>query len=153
MNAPAHTFFSWSARRVLLGTGLQATATQRPDGHLAIGVVLDERVHLTGRSARLIAYQDCEETNYVAVVIGDVTGAEDVPLHLVDTEQILIRGHHSRLPAEILVGVGTAAGLGSPTAADVRRQLCLGGPVHQMLALSGARSVVADWYARRYQAA
>jgi hypothetical protein len=42
-----------------------------------------------------------------SLIVGASAGAADVPVRLVEEETLLIRGAHSRRPAEILIGVRT----------------------------------------------
>jgi len=63
---------------------------------------LDRQLLVGNRSARLVTSADGMVT---ALIVGVSAGAADVPVRLVDEETLLIRGAHSRCPAEILIGV------------------------------------------------
>ena len=64
-----------------------------------------------------------------------------MPVRAVDEEVLLTEGSHSLLLAEILITtpVGAAGGR------VVDTQLCIGGPVRDMLTLSGVFSVIVEW--------
>ncbi|AWH01350.1 hypothetical protein DCN13_23630 [Rhodococcus ruber] len=111
------------------------------------GLTLDRRLVSDTVRGRLLAYHDADDdADYVALLIGDVAGSDDVPVRIVDEERLLVEGARSTEPAEILVGAPDDR---DPDAErrELDRQLCLGGPVRSMLAHSGARSVTVDWCA------
>ncbi|MFD3811226.1 hypothetical protein [Rhodococcus sp. NPDC058639] len=135
MREPDTGFFSWTARRVSLGGELQEV---RRGEHLEVSLPT------TTRPSHLVVYHDDDEADYVALVVGDAAGNEDVPVHAVHEEQLLLEGGRSTAPVEILVGVPDGRDLGAQQR-ELDRQLCAGGPIRSMLEYSGARSVVVSW--------
>ncbi|MFZ3394033.1 hypothetical protein TVH25_12305 [Rhodococcus sp. 7Tela_A2] len=127
-------FFSWTARRVSLGGELQEVRR---------GEHVDVSLPATSRPSHLVVYHD-DEADYVALVVGDAAGNEDVPVHAVHEEQLLLEGGRSTAPVEILVGVPDGRDLGAQQR-ELDRQLCAGGPIRSMLECSGVRSVVVSW--------
>ncbi|WP_238586287.1 hypothetical protein [Rhodococcus rhodochrous] len=143
MDTGCGAFFSWTSRRVTLPRCLRAVAA----GTQQSGLTLDRRLASDTIRGRLLAYHDADDdADYVALLIGDVAGSDDVPVRIVDEERLLMEGARSTEPAEILVGTSDDR---DPDAErrELDRQLCLGGPVRSMLAHSGARSVTVDWCA------
>ncbi|MDO2381337.1 hypothetical protein QYS60_06425 [Rhodococcus sp. GXMU-t2271] len=143
MDTGCGAFFSWTSRRVTLPRCLRAVAA----GTQQSGLTLDRRLASDTVRGRLLAYHDADDdADYVALLIGDVAGSDDVPVRIVDEERLLMEGARSTEPAEILVGTSDDR---DPDAErrELDRQLCLGGPVRSMLAHSGARSVTVDWCA------
>lgn len=144
MDTGCGAFFSWTSRRVTLPHCLRAVAAGTP---ARSGLTLDRRLVSGTVRGRLLAYHDADDdADYVALLIGDVVGSDDVPVRVVDEERLLVEGARSTEPAEILVGTSDDR---DPDAErrELDRQLCLGGPVRSMLAHSGARSVTVDWCA------
>ncbi|MBH0120798.1 hypothetical protein I0Q12_15245 [Rhodococcus sp. CX] len=108
------------------------------------GLTMDRRVVTETVRGRLVAYHDAEEDHdYVALMVGDVEGGEDVPVRAVGEERLLLEGGRSGLPAEILVGTGDLDEAAEQRELD--RQLCCDGPLRCLLCFSGARSVTVDW--------
>lgn len=145
MNVPTPGFFSRTARRVMLPRTLHEDH-DAPDSALdsGAGLTIDHALDSASRRSRVVAYRD-DDTDCVALVVGDAVGADDVPVHTVPEERLILEAGRSHEPVEIFVGV--------PDGSDVRvqqreldRQLCTGGPLRSMLACSGARSIVVDWY-------
>lgn len=138
MNVPTAGFFDRAARRVILP---RMPHTKGPD---TAGLTIDRALESVPRPSRVVAYRD-EDTDCVALVVGDATGADDVPVHAVPEEQLILEARRSHEPVEILVGV--------PDGSDARvqqrelhRQLSDGGPLRSVLVYSGARSVVVRWW-------
>jgi hypothetical protein len=150
MTADSEPFFSWTSRRVVVACSLRSRSKmidpRRDCGDERTDVVLDVRIQLGVRGARLLGFCACE-TDYVALLVGDVVGARDVPIHVIDEEQLLIVGSRSTLPAEILVGIPAdpcAVGASGRPGKILVRQVCMGGPIRDVLALSGVHSVIVD---------
>ncbi|NLV80723.1 MAG: hypothetical protein GXY65_15570 [Rhodococcus sp.] len=140
MYANIEVHFGWTSRRVSLA-GCESRTRGREDPERE--VTLDRRVCAEGVTQRLLALHDpVADHDYVAVVVGRVTGSDDVPVRTVDEERLLLAAAHSRCPGEILVGT---AGDDDPTVRELGHQLRRGGPLRTLLACSGARSVVIDW--------
>ncbi|WP_128970200.1 hypothetical protein [Rhodococcus opacus] len=80
-------------------------------------------------------------------MLGETVGAHDVSVHVVDEEALLIEGSRCAHTPQLLIGDSTLALTGNPAPRlwEVSRQLCEGGPLRALLALSGARSVEVDW--------
>lgn len=150
MNSAGEPFFSWTSRRVVLPRTL-TLINPSTDG-CAPGrsrVSIDVLLPLGAHQGRLLAYRaaDCE-TEYVALMVGQIVGSEDIPVRVVDEESLLIEGSRSTLAAEILIGaraVGSGLGVRPLNQHDVDSQLCMGGPIRDMLGLSGAVSVASEW--------
>ncbi|MGW5152856.1 hypothetical protein [Rhodococcus koreensis] len=151
MNTAGEPFFSWTARRVTLPRTLVSVVSAGGDraGEGYSGITLDVTVPLAARTGRLLAYRDADwDTELVVLMVGDVIGADDVPVRVVDEETILIEGQHSTQPAEILVAatiIRDGCGTRRLSRRDVDHQLCTGGPVRDAIALSGAVSVDSEW--------
>lgn len=141
MTVPTAGFFSWTARRVCLPRTLQGVdyGSDAP-----AGLTMECDLPSALRPIRLVAYHD-DEGDYVSLVVGDAVGTDDVPVHAVPEEQLLLDGARSRASVEILVGVPDGRDLRAQQQ-ELDRQLCIGGPLRSMLAYSGARSVVVGWY-------
>ncbi|MFD9665810.1 hypothetical protein ACFWAY_29995 [Rhodococcus sp. NPDC059968] len=147
MNTVEHSFFGWNSRRVVLERPCHATpepqgAADAPD----LGIGLDVSLTIGARRARLITLVDHDADDYVALVIGDVPGGHDVPVRPVEEEMLLIEGSRSDLPAEILIAV-PAATIGRAVSGrrTMDSQLCMGGPVRDIVLLTGAISVTFEW--------
>ncbi|MDV6286672.1 hypothetical protein [Rhodococcus jostii] len=151
MNTAGEPFFSWTARRVTLPRTLVSVVSAGGDGagEKYSGITLDVTVPLAARTGRLLACRDAEwDTELVVLMVGDVIGADDVPVRVVDEEAVLIEGQHSTQPAEILVAttiIRDGCGTRRLSRRDVDHQLCTGGPVRDAIALSGAVSVDSEW--------
>nr|WP_257016090.1 hypothetical protein [Rhodococcus sp. ACS1] len=104
---------------------------------------------LGSRSGRLLAYHDADwDTDYVVLMIGQIIDAQDVPIRVVDEETLLLEGGRCTRAAEILIAASPiGAGLGARRVDRriVDSQLCTGGPIRDMLGLSGAVSVESQW--------
>lgn len=151
MNTHSEPFFSWNSRRVVLPRTLALIASAAGDGppQDRPGVTLDVSLTLGPRSGRLLAYHDADwDTDYVVLMIGQIIDAQDVPLRVVDEEALLVEGGRCTRPAEILIAASPiGAGLGAQRVDRqiVDSQLCTGGPIRDMLGLSGAVSVESQW--------
>ncbi|MDV6247451.1 hypothetical protein [Rhodococcus opacus] len=151
MNTASEPFFSWTARRVVLPRTLVSVASSGGDGagKEHDGITLDVTVPLGARTGRLLAYRDADcGTELVVLMVGDVIGADDVPVRVVDEETVLIEGQHSTESAEILVAatmIRDGWGTRRLSRHNVDHQLCTGGPVRDAIALSGAVSVDSEW--------
>lgn len=133
MSTLPEPFFSWTARRIDLA-GIRESEF--------VDLVLDELVPLGASTARLIATRDEDtDVDYVALIVGEVTGEHDVAVRGVDEEAILIEGSRSASSPEILIGLRAA-----PAAGGCSSRICLDGPIRTMIASVGVRSVVVDWY-------
>ncbi len=70
-------------------------------------------------------------------------------MHIVNEEALLIEGIRSASAhtPQLLIGDSTLgiSGDPAPRQGEVSRQLCEGGPIRTLLALSGAQSVEVDW--------
>ncbi|MGX7725111.1 hypothetical protein [Rhodococcus sp. 5G237] len=130
-------FFSWTSRRI----DLSAAADAR-----AVTPELDESLRCGSRKARLLAIRDSEsETDYVALLVGDVSGHSDVTVREVDEERLLVEASRPSTEPEILLGVASAPEPGHPGPHHVDREVFVDGPVRSLIIRSGARSVVVDW--------
>ncbi|WP_229580622.1 hypothetical protein [Rhodococcus rhodochrous] len=130
-------FFSWTSRRIDLSAAADAR-TVTPE--------LDESLRCGSRKARLLAIRDSEsETDYVALLVGDVSGHSDVTVREVDEERLLVEASRPSTEPEILLGVATAPEPGRPGPHHVDREVFVDGPVRSLIIRSGARSVVVDW--------
>ncbi|MFE5706247.1 hypothetical protein [Rhodococcus koreensis] len=145
-------FFSWTARRVrLTGPRLMAVADERENvaGSGRSHVTLDMQLSLGADRCRLVACTDPSgEIEYLALFVGDVSGAGDVPVRVVAEETILLRNSFRDQSAEIVI----ADPQGSSTQTDqglflrlVDHQMCCGGTIRDLVALSGAMSVTVEW--------
>lgn len=143
-------FFSWTARRVTLVQPRSAAAASAGPMRTLRGVVDDIRVLLgSGNSGRLISHRttDCD-MQYLVLVIGKVPGVQDVPIRVVDEEVLLVEGSRSTGAPEILVADptnGASDSAGRRARAEVNRQLCCGGPLRELVTMSGAVSVDVEW--------
>ena len=130
-------FFSWTSRRIDLSAAADAR-TMTPE--------LDESLRCGSRKARLLAIRDSEsETDYVALLVGDVSGHSDVTVREVDEERLLVEASRPSTEPEILLGVASAPEPGHPGPHHVDREVFVDGPVRSLIIRSGARSVVVDW--------
>ncbi|MEE2032012.1 hypothetical protein [Rhodococcus chondri] len=147
MYASGEAHFSWTSRRVPLPHERFAPASDPTDhpGHGAhSGMTLDRELPPDVVHGRLLAYHDDEdERDYVALLVGEVADCEDVPVHPVDEERLLILGARSTETGEIFV----SADGGEIGQRELDRQLLHGGPLRKLLAHTGARSVLIDCYA------
>lgn len=137
MKVPTGEFFSGSGRRVPLSRMRRAEPVRSES---ATGLTMDCEVPSATRRSRLVAYHD-DEGDYVALVVGDADGVDDVAVHAVPEEHLILEGGRSRALVEILVGVPEGSDLGVQQR-ELDRQLFIGGPLRSMLEYSGARSVV-----------
>lgn len=141
MDTGRGAFFSWTSRRVMLPRTLTAVVSGTASGS---GLTMDRQVAAGTVRGRLLAYHDAEDDHdYVALMVGDVRGCDDVPVRAVGEERLLLEGGRSSLQAEILVGTDDrdeAAGQ-----RDLDHRLCCDGPLRSLLCHSGARSVTVDW--------
>ncbi|MCD2099381.1 hypothetical protein [Rhodococcus rhodochrous] len=127
-------FFSWTSRRIDLSAAADAR-TVAPE--------LDESLRCGSRKARLLAIRDSEsETDYVALLVGDVSGHSDVTVREVDEERLLVEGSRPSTEPEILLGITPEPGYSGPHHVD--REVFVDGPVRSLIIRSGARSVVVD---------
>ncbi|WP_257015208.1 hypothetical protein [Rhodococcus sp. ACS1] len=82
-------------------------------------------------------------------MLGETVGAHDVPVHIVDEEALIIEGSRSASAhtPQLLIGDPILGISGDPASrqGEVSRQICEGGPIRTLLALSGAQSVEVDW--------
>ncbi|KXF51986.1 hypothetical protein AXA44_47945 [Rhodococcus sp. SC4] len=116
-------------------------------GNTRSGLTMDALLVFDTGRGRLLAYHDADDdTEYVALLVGDVSGSCDVPVRAVGEERLLVEGGRSTLSAEILVGASDDHDSVAEQH-ELDRQLCLGGPLRSMLAYSGALSVTVDWCA------
>ncbi|WP_277371656.1 hypothetical protein [Rhodococcus rhodochrous] len=130
-------FFSWTSRRIDL-SGAADARTVTPE--------LDESLRCGSRKARLLAIRDSEsETDYVALLVGDVSGHSDVTVREVAEERLLVEASRPSTEPEILLGVASAPEPGHPGPHHVDREVFVDGPVRSLIIRSGARSVVVDW--------
>ncbi|MFC0454068.1 hypothetical protein [Rhodococcus jostii] len=143
-------FFSWTSRRTVIGAGhLASTASglRRVHGDSAGDLPqrgLDVRLVVAGRHCRLITFTHGGD-DYVVVVIGSVRGRRDVPIRAVDEESLLVDASRSATSAEILIGIPIDPRTASPERCRERMlasQLCHGGPIRQMLGVTGVHSVL-----------
>jgi hypothetical protein len=120
-----------TTRRVTLEARLHSApvspVTVNRDG---IGLAFDTTLTVGARRARLITWVD-GDGDYAALSVGDVSGAHDVPVRAVDEEVLLIEGSHSVLATETLI----TTPVGAAGRRVVDSQLCIGGPVRDMLTL------------------
>jgi hypothetical protein len=143
-------FFSWTSRRTVIGAGhLASTASERKRVHGDSADELpqrglDVRLVVAGRHCRLITFTHGGD-DYVVVVIGSVRGRRDVPIRAVDEESLLVDASRSETSAEILIGIPIDPRTASPERCRERMlasQLCQGGPIRQMLSVTGVHSVL-----------
>ncbi|MBS9372199.1 hypothetical protein GON09_001163 [Rhodococcus sp. B50] len=107
---------------------------------------LDESLRCGSREARLLAIRDSEsETDYVALLVGDVSGGSDVAVREVDEERLLVEASRPSTEPEILLGVASVLEAGCLGPRHVDREVFVDGPVRSLILRSGARSVVVDW--------
>jgi hypothetical protein len=146
-------FFSWTARRVVLAANHRAdTVDGEFDDRRAAryDVTLDITMTVGRNRGRLIAFRDATaDVAYVVLILGHTNAARDVPVRIVDEDVLLIEGSRETHLPVILIGVQqTPAGEASLKAfrREVNRQLCVGGPIREVLQLSEAESVDIDWY-------
>ncbi|RYF46479.1 MAG: hypothetical protein EOO27_39320, partial [Comamonadaceae bacterium] len=113
------------------------------------GVTLDVSLTLGPRSGRLVAYHDADwDADYVVLMMGQIIDAQDVPVRVVDEETLLVEGGRCTRPAEILIAaspIGDGLGAQRVDQRIVDSQLCTGGPLRELLGLSGAVSVESQW--------
>lgn len=141
MDTGRGAYFSWTSRRVMLPRTLTAVVAGTASRS---GLTMDRQVATATVRGRLLAYHDADGGHdYVALMVGDVQGGEDVPVRAVGEERLLLEGGRSSLPAEILVGTGDRDEAAEQRELD--RQLCCDGPLRCLLCHSGARSVTVDW--------
>ncbi|MGW5151792.1 hypothetical protein [Rhodococcus koreensis] len=151
MNSHSEPLFSWDSRRVVLPRTLAPIADAASDSQRRdrTGVTLDVSLTIGQRSGRLLAYHDADwDAEYVVLMIGQILGEEDVPVRVVDEETLLVEGSRCTRLAEILIAASPiGAGLGTQRVDRriVDTQLCTGGPIRDMLGLSGAVSVESQW--------
>lgn len=130
-------FFSWTSRRIDLSAAEDARSMV-PE--------LDESLRCGSRKARLLAIHDEEgETEYVALLVGDVSGRSDVTVREVDEERLLVEASRPSTEPEILLGVASTPGAGHLDAHHVDREVFVEGPVRSLIIRSGACSVVVEW--------
>lgn len=138
MTALSESFFSWTSRRVDL-TAIDKASSVTPE--------LDEPLRCGNHQARLIAMRDADtDVEYLALVVGDVSGRSDITVREVDEELLLVEGSRSPVEQEILLGVSSEYEEGYSGTDHLDREVCVDGPVRSMIAWSGARSVIVDWY-------
>ncbi|QDQ95228.1 hypothetical protein FND50_33715 [Rhodococcus sp. WB9] len=139
-------YFGSKSRRVVLERGLDdAPVPQETANRDGLAVTLDVSLTIGTRRARLIAWRD-DDDDYVALAVGDVSGAQNVPVRAVEEELLLIEGSRSGLPAEILVAVPhVTAGLAIGGRGVVDCQVRVGGPIRDMLTMTEVASVVVAW--------
>jgi hypothetical protein len=93
MTARTDTHISRTRLRVLL------PHPRPPAGAAAArrsGLSIDRALRSGTARGRLLAYHDAvDDTDYVALLVGDVLGARDVPLRFVPEECLLIEGGRS----------------------------------------------------------
>lgn len=141
MDTGRGAYFSWTSRRVMLPRTLTAVVAGTASRS---GLTMDRQVATATVRGRLLAYHDADGGHdYVALMVGDVQGGEDVPVRAVGEERLLLEGGRSSLPAEILVGTGDRDEVAEQRELD--RQMCCAGPLRCLLCHSGARSVTVDW--------
>jgi hypothetical protein len=143
MNTPDNSFFSWAARRFLL-------LPQTDDAGTAINFDLNRPLKLGGRAAQLMSFAD-EDDDYAVLIVGDPTGLHEVPMRIIESEMLLMAGAYSHCPAEILIAA--QASIRPYMHRELVRQLCTGGPLHDLANAVGAQSVVVDWLDAPAQAA
>jgi hypothetical protein len=130
--------FSWTSRRVPLPHEQSARPTDVTDARddaEGSGMTLDRELPPEVVHGRLLAYHDDEDQrDYVALLVGKVEDGEDVPVHPVDEERLLLLGARSTEPAEIFVSAdGNEIGQ-----RELDHQLLHGGPLRHLLAHTGA---------------
>ncbi|MBJ8345453.1 hypothetical protein [Antrihabitans sp. YC2-6] len=142
-------YFSWTARQLMLGS--DATLVTDPV-HPSDTTTIHLDVHMTvgAREARLVTFAclDDEDDEWTALLVGDVSGASEVPVRTVEEERLLLAGARSTIPAEILVAVPPEeADMPSDTSCRriIHTQLCMGGPIRDVIGAAGAVSVVVNW--------
>ncbi|UYP18926.1 hypothetical protein OED52_20230 [Rhodococcus sp. Z13] len=151
MYAQRETYFGWTSRRVPLSSDLPRDTprerTPHPDEEDSApsGVTLDRILPESLLHGRLVAYHDAEEDkDYVAVAVGEIRGEDDVPVHAVEEECLVVSAAHSPVGG-ILVGTDDD----DLDDREIERQLRRGGPVRDLLEYLGVRSVVVDWTSMR----
>lgn len=148
MKEPDTGFFSWTARRVSLGADRHETGTVESFDFSDVLTIECPSFPATRPSHLVVCHDDEDEVDYVALILGDAAGNDDVPVHAVHEEQLLLEGERSNAPVEILVGVPDDRDLHAQQR-ELDRQLCTGGPLRSMLEYSGARSVIVGWAGAR----
>ncbi|WP_193788719.1 hypothetical protein [Rhodococcus rhodochrous] len=137
MTALSEPFFSWTSRRI----DLPAVAELG-----SVTLELDEPLWCGNHQARLIAMRDPDtEVACLALVVGDVSGRNDVTVREVDEELLLVEGSRSTVEPAILLGISPEGGKGSRGTDHLDHAVCVDGPVRSMIVWSGARSVIVEW--------
>lgn len=148
MAKPDTGFFSWTARRVNLAAERHETGPVESYGFSDVLTIECPSSPASRPSRLVVCHDDEDEVDYVALILGDTAGNDDVPVHAVHEEQLLLEGERSNAPVEILVGVPDDRDL-RVQQRELDRQICTGGPLRTMLECSGARSVIVGWYGSR----
>ncbi|MFC9840789.1 hypothetical protein ACFVKB_44605 [Rhodococcus sp. NPDC127530] len=143
-------FFSWTSRRTVIGSCSRASSAPglpRAQSDMADHLPqrgLDVRLVVSGRHCRLITFTQ-GGLDYVVVTVGSVRGRRDVPIRAVDEESLLVDASRSATSAEILIGIPIDPRTVNPVRCRERvlsSQLCQGGPIRQMLNVTGVHSVL-----------
>ncbi|MEU5844381.1 hypothetical protein [Rhodococcus sp. NPDC047139] len=138
MTTLSEPFFSWTSRRIDLTAAGDSSA---------VTTELDESLRCGPRKARLLAVRDPEsETQYVALLVGEVSGSDDVTVREVDEERLLVEAGRASDEPEILLAVAPGPASGSAVEGDIEREVFVDGPIRSLIIRSGARSIVVDWY-------
>lgn len=143
MTTCTDVFFSWTLQRVMLPRPSPSVvgATDRRSG-----LSMDHLVQSSNIRGRLLVYHDAaDDTDYVALLVGEVLDASDVPMRFVPQESLLLKGNRSFQPVEILVGVDDTYDSDNQMRILVR-QLWDRGPIWSLLRHTGARSITVEWH-------
>lgn len=160
MSSADEPYFSWTARQVVMTRDLvPATGVRVREGCVRgtpPRIVLDCRLTVGRRAARLVSFGS-DDSEYTALIVGDVCGRKAIPIRAIDEEEgLLIAGTRCRCNAEILVAIPSDASgerMGPRPHRVLEHQLCSGGPIRDLVRSTGAVSVLVDWDATPTSAA
>ncbi len=154
MSSADEPYFSWTARQVVMTRDIEPAKDARIRESHVPGtpprIVLDCRLTVGRRAARLVSFGS-DDTEYTALIVGDVSGRTAIPIRAIDEEEgLLIAGTRCRCNAEILVAIPSDASsewMNSRPHRVLEHQLCSGGPIRDLVRSTGAVSVLVDWEA------